>query len=221
MKLMKVTGIVGAASATLLAVAPATIAQDLVKKAEQSCIEKAQADGFTLNRVVSSETTADGGAKVVLDLTKTADGTKAPLTCNLSKDGTISIGDSVAAAAGAVRAPGIAPWLWALLPLIGLPLLLAWARGRRTEEVVAATRRYAPVGGVSERIYERHEATIYSNSDHLDVYSGPGTAYRVTGSVRNGQRVTLTGRYDNNWAELENGGWIPAEYITAATRLVR
>jgi len=223
MKRMKFTGIVGAASATLLAVAPATLAQtpnEMLKKAETSCIQKAEADGYQLNRVVTAEETANGGAKVVLDLTKVSDGTKAPLTCNLTKDGTVSFGDAVATAADAVRAPGIAPWLWALLPLIGLPLLLAWARGRRTEEAVAATRRYVPAGA-SERIYERHEATIRSNSDTLDVYSGPGTAYRVTGSVRNGQRITLTGRYDNNWAELENGGWIPAEYITAATRLVR
>lgn len=68
----------------------------------------------------------------------------------------------------------------------------------------------------------RHtEGVIRTNGELLDVYSGPGTSYRVVSNLRNGQRVVLTGRQDNSWVELENIGWVPAQYIEADTRYVR
>lgn len=213
MKTLKIA--VAASVAAAVFAAPALVsAQDasLLEKAKQSCTQAAEAKGYKLNNIDSSEATADGGVKVRLDLTKTADNTKAKLTCNLGKDGKVAFGDgSDAMAATETAASGIAPWLWVLLPLIGLPLLLAWARGRQTEGIVAA----------SDRTYERQEATIRANSDNLDIYSGPGTTYRVNGNLQNGERVVLTGRRENNWAELESGGWIPAQYLEGATRYVR
>ncbi len=210
MKTFKLTAI--AAAVSIVMFTPSTALANLTEKAAQSCTEKAQADGFTLNRVVSAEETTGGGAKVVLDLTKVADGTNAKLTCTLSPEGNVVFGDMDAVA----RLPGINPLLWALLPIIGLPPLLAWARGRRDQAVATAAQGY-----IGSRINERHEAIVRSNSDTLDVYSGPATTYRVSSTVRNGQRVVLTGRYDNNWAELESGGWIPVDYVEAATRYAR
>jgi hypothetical protein len=42
----------------------------------------------------------------------------------------------------------------------------------------------------------------------------------VTGNLRNGQRIVLSGRYDNDWVELENGGWVPVRFVETATRYV-
>jgi len=215
---MKTFKIAASIAALTVFAAPALVhAQDaaLLEKAKQSCTRDAEAKGYKLDSIGSTEAIADGGVKVRLNLTKVSDGTKAPLTCTLSKDGKVAIGDLGTMSAPEVTTPGISPWLWALLPIIGLPLLLGWARGRHTE-VVEPVRRVATTGA-----YERQEATIRANSDNLDIYSGPGTSYRVNGSLRNGQRVILTGRYDNNWAELESGGWIPAQYLEGATRYVR
>jgi hypothetical protein len=185
-----------------------SVPKELADKAKQACIAKAQADGFKLKDVTSVEPYDQTGdrVKVVLNLTKIADGTEARLTCGYSKDGVAAFDGNTAPAK-----EGGFPWLWLLLPLLGIPLLFALLKGKErpeTDNVNVYNRAAQTV---------RTEAVVRANSEYLDVHSGPGTTYEVTGTLRNGQRISLSQRRDNNWAELETGGWVPLQYLDLDT----
>ena len=185
----------------------AAVAPELAAKAKQACIDKAKADGFALKDVVSVDP-YNGEAdrvKVVLNLTKTADGTAARLTCGYSKDGKVAFGDEPAPAK-----EGGFPWWLLLLPILGIPLLFTLFKGKEERPDAEVYER-----PVATRVGT--EAVVRANSEYLDIHEGPGTTYRVTGTLRNGQRVALANGRDNSWAELETGGWVPLEYLDLDT----
>jgi uncharacterized protein YgiM (DUF1202 family) len=205
-----------ALAATLTIAAQSVQAQavstDLAERARESCTSKAREKGFELKEVVSTDATPDGGVRVVLNLTR--DGANARLTCTLGSDGAVAFGDDTTAATAVTPertySPLIPPWLGLLLPLAGLIPLLLWAKGRDAAEY---ERRATTV-----RAGDRYEGVVRTDGQPLDVHSGPSSTSRVIGNLRNGQRVTLSGRQDDNWVELADGGWIPARNIEAPAR---
>lgn len=56
---------------------------------------------------------------------------------------------------------------------------------------------------------------VVSTNDGLDAlaFSGPGTEYDLLGFVANGTEVTVTGRTQDNWSELEDGSWIYTDFL--------
>lgn len=205
-----------------------TVAVDVATAARQACISSAESKGFQVVDVAAIEPKAGvaDGANVVLNLTKAGQPYK--LTCGYTKSAGAVFSDNAATtttAAPTTTAPAattetvkttppasLAPLWWLLLPLIGLPLLLWWTRGRGA--AATATRGAYATG--------RTEAIVRNHGNPVNIYSGPGTDYRVTGSLQDGQTVWLSGQYNNNWAELEEGGWIPAQNVeTAVARYAR
>jgi uncharacterized protein YgiM (DUF1202 family) len=227
------TAIVVGASIPFAAASAQALSAEASAAARQACISSAESKGFLVAEVVSIEPKAGvaDGANVILSLTKAGQPYK--LTCGYTKDAGAVFGDNTAPAAtttapaATTTAPAtatetvktlppasLAPLWWLLLPIIGLPLLMWWTRGRGAAAAANARRDY--VTG------SRTEAVIRNNGSNVNVYSGPGTDYRVTGTLRDGQTVWLSGRHDNNWAELENGGWIPTQTVdTTVTRYAR
>jgi hypothetical protein len=211
----------------LASVRAQTVAPDLAKAAQDACINVAQSRGFTLDRVVAVQADGVDAAKAVLSLTR--NGQSFRLTCGYSRTrgaifGNDAFGTSTQAPAPAIpqpsvavpavptpavpvgEAPNLSRLWWLLLPLIGLPLLLWWTRGRG-EQVVGRT-------------YETYEG-IVRKAGGVDIQSGPGATYKVTGSLRDGQRVVLSGRHDNNWTQLQDGGWIPSENVETSRYATR
>ncbi|MFM7447363.1 MAG: SH3 domain-containing protein [Leptolyngbyaceae cyanobacterium] len=175
-----------------------------IEDAKQACIADAQSKGFTLKEVASATSVSAKDIQVVLMLDK--GGAAAKLTCNYdtATRGAV-LGNDTAGATGTTNNLGWSPLLWLLLPLLGLPLLLRWAKNH-SEDVI--------VGDTGRRYGERTDAVIRTTTGNtLDVHSGPGESYRVTSTLNHGQRVVLTGLYDNNWAELTSGGWVDSRYL--------
>jgi hypothetical protein len=183
-----------------------TVSDNVASAARQACIESARSKGFEVADVVSITPKGTDGANVVLNLTR--DGQPYKLTCGYSKETGAVVGDN-ATAGTTVTAPDWSRLWWLLLPLLGLPLLLAWARTRD-----GANPIYSTAAG-------RSEAIVRQVGSSVNVHSGPGDDYRVTGRLREGQRLWLTGRYNNSWAELEDGGWVPASYLEIAPSYAR
>jgi hypothetical protein len=209
-----ITALAVAVLVALASPAQAQITTEQETRAQEACIQKAEADGFTLQEVVSVTAADADTVNVVLSLAR--DGQTARLTCpySLSK-GIATVGDKVGTTAVAqTYQPWINPWLGTLLPLIlGLPLLWAWTKGRGNTNYIGRET-------VATHYGERSEAVVRTNGERLDIHAGPGSNHRTTGNLRNGQRVVLSGRYDNNWVELAEGGWVPAEYLDTNPRYV-
>jgi hypothetical protein len=222
-----------------------TVTSEVANAARQACISSAESKGFQVAEVVAIEPKAGvaDGANVVLSLTKAGQPYK--LTCGYTKAAGAVFGDHAATtttttptttttttdpttatttttptttmapasteAVKTVPPASLAPLWWLLLPIIGLPLLMWWTRGRGA----ATADREAYATG-------RTEAIVRNNGNNLNVYSGPGTDYRVTRTLQDGQTVWLSGQYNNNWAELEDGGWIPTQNVeTPSVRYAR
>lgn len=176
---------------------------EMLATAEEACIESAAADGYDpdLAQVVSSRAIDGDKVEVVLNLTK--DGQSFDrLTCPFSAS--TGIGNFVSGAAETVAAPGLGRLWWLLVPLLGLPLLLAALRGRDravVESIATTTDRVLTEGWVN------------TNSGPLDVREYPNSNARVLRSLPNGEYVRLTGRHDSDWVELTEGGWVPSYYL--------
>jgi hypothetical protein len=171
-------------------------------RAQDACVEQARAKGFNLENVVSVESANADTVRVVLNLTQ--NGQRYKLTCNYNKASGTSVYEDTTTTT-TTHQPLINPWLLGLvLPLVGLGLLWLWTKGRGSDKHDRHTRK---------NLGNRSEAIVRTRRDRLEIYSGPGTTYRITGNLRNGQQVILSGRYNNNWAELADGGWVPLQYL--------
>ncbi|WNZ22476.1 SH3 domain-containing protein [Leptolyngbya sp. NK1-12] len=213
------SALVVASAALVLSVSPGyaqSVSPELETRARDACTQKAQADGFTVQDVVSVAAADADTVNVVLNLNR--DGQLYKLTCGYSaSQNSAIVGDSAGTTATRTYQPWLNPWLLTLLPLlVGLPLLLAWTKGRSSDEYL----RYTGVKNTRVHYGERSEAIVKTDGSMLDIYSGPASSYRVTGNLRNGQRVLLSGRYENSWVELADGGWIPAQYLETHPRFV-
>jgi len=191
------------------AVSAQTVSADLSTAAKDACTRSAESKGFTVKEVVSVEPKAGttDGATVVLNLDKA--GQLYKLTCGYSASTGASIDDGISGAVNTAArtfnysAPSLA---WLLLPLIGLPLLLALFKGRDKDAVGYATRT------------ERLEGLVRNRGRALNVHSGPAAHHSVTETLRDGQRILLSGRQQDGWVELAEGGWVSSEALDLDVR---
>ncbi len=54
---------------------------------------------------------------------------------------------------------------------------------------------------------------VNTNSDPLNVRSGPGSGYEVVGTLNDGTRLQTTGRTIAEWVELSNGRWVSSSWV--------
>ena len=61
---------------------------------------------------------------------------------------------------------------------------------------------------------ETRDVTVRTN-DGLDAlaFSGPGTQFDLLGFIPNDTVVTITGRTEDNWSELEDGSWVYSDFL--------
>lgn len=102
--------------------------------------------------------------------------------------------------------------IW-LLPLLLLPLAAILFRNR--EEEATATSKITTSAAMKPAIVE---ALLRNQDTAIEVRSGAGISHAVTRTLPAGSRVRLSGRYDNEWAELAESGWIQIGSLTADPR---
>lgn len=181
----------------------------LASRARELCITRARERGFELKSVESIVSVGDGGVRAVLSLTR--QGANATLTCTLTKEGTVALGDDTGTGITANAQPApTGPLAWLLLPLLGLPLLGWWAKGRDRANLAYAQADYPSYGRASE-------AAVRTGGDQLNVHVAPGSHHPVIRTLPDGQRVNTTGRYLEGWAELEQSGWVHADSLGTLT----
>lgn len=232
--------LVSAAGIGLLSTAGNALAlssEEMIQKAEASCLEAAAAQGWNKEaaKVISSKAIDADKVEVVFDLTKEAvlkEGVNsARLTCPYSlSQGVGSFGDTAAPATPEPAAPAEpiadtgAPaeqskaW-WLLLPL-GLGLA-SWAALRGRGEDVAttySTDKTYTTGATTSGTYGATtgkslfvEANAHDGQvevrEHADITSP------ILRRVRNGDSIQLTGHRRNDWLEVahtgvSHGGWV-------------
>lgn len=195
------------------------IPQELADAAKEACIRSAESKGFKIEQVVSLEANGTDGVRAILSLSR--NGQVNQLTCGYSeKDGavfneettetTITIVPTTAVTTefGTALVPtatDFAPLWWLLLPLLALPLLLWWTKRRDALEANAYVTT-----AVADKDYE---ATVRTNGSLINVHLGPNDTDKIIGTLRDNQRVSLSGRLNGNWAELINGGWVNSRYL--------
>lgn len=212
------TRVAGVALASTIAFIPVITEKALavdpavVQEAQQLCIDNAGQKGFTLKQVVEAGAADRPGkdAKIVLSLDK--GGQEFKQTCYYHKDSKSVSFD------GDVLAPLTAPtetfqpnlW-WALLPIIGLPLLLLWGRNRDAE--------YARTAAATTRTVRYYDAIVRTaDGSPIQVYEDPAYSARIIRTIEDGQSVRITGRETDDWLELAGGGWLPKQYLRTSTR---
>jgi uncharacterized protein YgiM (DUF1202 family) len=62
------------------------------------------------------------------------------------------------------------------------------------------------------------EAMLRSQDSAIEVRSGAGITNSVARTIPAGSKVRLSGRYQNDWAELAEGGWIAVQSLTSDPR---
>jgi len=212
------TRVAGVALASTIALIPVVTEKALavdpavVQEAQQLCIDNASQKGFTLKQVVEAGAADRPGkdAKIVLSLDK--GGQEFKQTCYYDKNSKSVFFD------GDVLAPLSAPtetfqpnlW-WALLPIIGLPLLLLWGRNRDAE--------YARTAAATTRTVRYYDAIVRTaDGSPIQVYEDPAYSARILRTIEDGQSLRITGRETDDWFELAGGGWLPKQYVRTSTR---
>ena len=84
---------------------------------------------------------------------------------------------------------------------------LAEARGAQAK---AAAERAAKTKTVQVT-----RANYVVTASHLNVRTGPGTKYRVAGTLAKGAHVVATSTTVNGFRQLTNGHWVSAHYLKA------
>ncbi|MFZ4647856.1 MAG: hypothetical protein ACOYNP_19045 [Gemmataceae bacterium] len=101
-----------------------------------------------------------------------------------------------------------------LLPLLLLPLAAFLFRNKE-EEAVAPTRITTTPTVKSTSV----EAQLRNQDTPIEVRSGAGTSHPVTRTIPAGSKVRLSGRYENDWAELAESGWIHIPSLSSDPRV--
>jgi len=95
------------------------------------------------------------------------------------------------------------PWGWLLVPIVlAVPFFL-----KRKEP---AYNTGAP--SVAERS-GHYDGIIENRGNRVNVHNRPNANSDIVGALEDGQRIALSGRQDNNWSELSDGGWIPTRSL--------
>jgi hypothetical protein len=118
-----------------------------------------------------------------------------------------------------------------LLPLLLLPLAFLFLRNRdgesgeptkvgsySTPATAAAVKVATPVA-TTTTVNNVVEAMLRIQDSAIEVRSGAGLTDSVTRSIASGSKVRLSGRYQNDWAELAEGGWIAIQSMAKDPRL--
>jgi hypothetical protein len=201
---------------------PAKSQSEVAQKAQELCLADAKSKGFELKEIIYAGAADFKGkdAKVVLNLMR--GGQLFKLTCYYDKaSGKVALGDTpignaveslMPGKAGKAANPVSFPWWLLLLPLIGLPLLLAWAH-----------KRDLALGLLGTSYGQQYDADIRGNEgEPINIYSSPTSNSDIIGTVVNGQRVKITDRdiatETDNWIELALGGWLPKKYVGTPAR---
>ena len=100
-----------------------------------------------------------------------------------------------------------------LLPLLLLPLAAFLFRNKE-EDAVAPSRITTTPSVKSTSV----EAQLRNQDAPIEVRSGAATSHAVTRTIPAGSRVRLSGRFDNDWAELAESGWIQIQSLSADPR---
>ena len=118
-----------------------------------------------------------------------------------------------------------------LLPLLLLPLAFLLLRNRdgesgeptkvgsyTTPATPAAVKVATPVA-TTTTVNKMVEAMLRIQDSAIEVRSGAGLTNSVARSIAAGSKVRLSGRYQNDWAELAEGGWIAIQSLAKDPRL--
>jgi len=118
-----------------------------------------------------------------------------------------------------------------LLPLLLLPLAFLFLRNRdgesgeptkvgsyTTPATPAAVKVATPVA-TTTTVNQMVEAMLRIQDSAIEVRSGAGLTNSVARSIAAGSKVRLSGRYQNDWAELAEGGWIAIQSSASDPRL--
>ena len=205
-----VSGMLGLlAATTVVAMNQPAIAQttaEMIATAEKSCLDSAAAKGYNtqLSNVVSSESIDADTVRVVLNLTKDGNAFDR-LTCPYSVSKGLAAFDDAAAAVGDAVARPRFPWWWLLLPLIGLPLLFLWGRGRQEPTTV--------VRGASDHAVRYTDGYVNTYGNALSVHERADGMSHVLRTIPDGTHVSLSGRREDFWVELKEGGWVDSRSL--------
>ena len=118
-----------------------------------------------------------------------------------------------------------------LLPLLLLPLAFLFLRNRdgesgeptkvgtyTTPATPAAVKVATPVA-TTTTVNNVVEAMLRIQDSAIEVRSGAGLTDSVARTIAAGSKVRLSGRYQNDWAELAEGGWIAIQSMAKDPRL--
>jgi hypothetical protein len=118
-----------------------------------------------------------------------------------------------------------------LLPLLLLPLAFLFLRNRdgesgeptkvgsyTTPATAAAVKVATPVA-TTTTVNNVVEAMLRIQDSAIEVRSGAGLTNSVARTIAAGSKVRLSGRYQNDWAELAEGGWIAIQSMAKDPRL--
>lgn len=116
-----------------------------------------------------------------------------------------------------------------LLPLLLLPLAFLFLRNREADaesgeptKVGVYTTPTKPaavkVETTATTASKVVEALIRVQDSAIEVRSGAGLTNSVARTIPSGSKVRLSGRYQDDWAELAEGGWIAIQSLAADPR---
>jgi hypothetical protein len=116
-----------------------------------------------------------------------------------------------------------------LLPLLLLPLAFLFLRNRDADaesgeptKVGVYTTPTKPaavkVNTTTTAANKVVEALIRVQDSAIEVRSGAGLTNSVARTIPSGSKVRLSGRYQDDWAELAEGGWIAIQSLASDPR---
>jgi hypothetical protein len=118
-----------------------------------------------------------------------------------------------------------------LLPLLLLPLAFLFLRNRDAESgeptkvgvyatpaKPAAVKVETPVVTTTTTVNKVVEALLRVQDSAIEVRSGAGPTNSVSRTIPANSKVRLSGRYQNDWAELAEGGWISIQSLASDPR---